>query len=53
MIYLIAVLLFLFAFVEWLHLRALHQHASALTVLHAEIAKLEAVVQKAAGGAKP
>ena len=41
MIYIIAILLVLFVVVEWLHLRAVRQHTSVLTVLHAEIAGLK------------
>lgn len=53
MIYLIAVLLALFAAIEWLHLRAIRAHTSTLTVLHAEIVALEDDVQKIVGGIKP
>lgn len=57
MIYLIAILLFVFAAIEWLHLRAIRQHTSVLTVLHAELSdfgsKLEKLEAKFDGGAIP
>lgn len=46
MIYIIAILLFVFAAIEWLHVRAIRQHTSVLTVLHAEFADFKTDVEK-------
>lgn len=46
MIYIIALLLLVFALIEWLHIRAIREHTSIMTVLHAEIADVETHVEK-------
>lgn len=46
MIYIIAILLLLFAAIEWLHVRALRENTSVTTVLHAEVADLGTHVEK-------
>lgn len=57
MIYLIAILLLVVAVIEWLHLRAIRQHTSTLTVLHAELSdfgsELEKLESKFDSGAIP
>ena len=46
MIYIIALLLLVFALIEWLHIRAIREHTSIMTVMHAEISDVETHVEK-------